>query len=179
MTYLLSKRITIVTYDDRWPAWFAEEKERLLALLQPLAVTIEHIGSTAVPGLAAKPILDISMALTDRDQIATYSDGLRTLRYEEVPINPVFERRLFCKGPYNEGTHHLHITNVGSTVWAEPLLFRDYLRAHPAVVTAYAQVKREAATRHQNDLNGYHDDKSGFITTIMEQARRWQQAQAT
>lgn len=176
MTYLLNKPILIVDYDPHWPLWYAQEQQRLLALLHPLNVTLEHIGSTSVPGLAAKPILDISVGLADRDEINDYGDALRVLGYQEVPIHPIFERRLFCKGGYNEGTHHLHVTIYGTQVWAEPILLRDYLRAHPAMATAYAQVKREAAARHQNDLNGYHDHKSEFITQMMEQAHAWQQS---
>jgi len=175
MAYLLKKPITLVDYDPRWPLWYAEEQSHLLVALYPLKVTLEHIGSTAVPGLAAKPILDISAALMNREAINEHKDALRLLGYEEVPINPVFERRLFCKGGYNEGTHHLHVTTIGTVVWAEPILLRDYLRAHPALATAYAQVKREAAAQHQHDLNGYHDQKSAFVTNLIEQARRWQQ----
>jgi len=175
MPYLLNKPILIAEYDPRWPLWYEEEKQRLLALLHPLNVTLEHIGSTSVPGLAAKPILDISAALANREAINDYSDAFRSLGYEELLINPVFERRLFCKGGYNEGTHHLHITNYGTPVWAEPILLRDYLRAHPPMATAYAQVKRAAAARHQNDLNGYHDQKSEFITVLIAKAHVWQQ----
>ncbi len=88
-----------------------------------------------------------------------------------LPILPVFQRRMFSEGPYNEGTHHVHFTDYGSETWADPILFRDYLRAHPDVVTAYAQVKRAAATRHKNDLDGYHDEKAPFVASVTAQAR--------
>jgi len=179
MLYLLSKPIHIAEYDQRWPLWYTEEQQCLLAVLHPLNVALEHIGSTSVPGLDAKPILDISAGLADREAISDYCDALHLLGYEEVAINPVFERRMFCKGGYNEGSHHLHVTTYGTPVWVEPILLRDYLRAHPAMVTAYAQVKREAAALHQNNLNGYHDHKSGFIASMLEQAHAWQQAQMT
>jgi GrpB-like predicted nucleotidyltransferase (UPF0157 family) len=173
MTHLLTRPILIVDYNPRWPTWYAEEKACLLPVLSPLQVRLEHIGSTSVPGLAAKPILDISAALADRNQIEAHLDGLSSLGYAEFPLDPRFERRMFCKGPYNEGTHHLHITTYGTPVWAEPILFRDYLRAHPAVAAAYAAVKRKAADHHQRDLNGYHDEKSALIGRIMEQAHAW------
>lgn len=152
MPHLLNQPITIVDYDPRWPLLYAEEEKILRTALAPLQVALEPIGSTAVPGLAAKPLLDISAALVDRELISAYRDNLRLLGYEEVPINPSFERRLFCKGGYNEGTHHLHVTTYGTTVWAEPILLRDYLRIHPALATAYAQVKRDASARHQNGM---------------------------
>lgn len=175
MTYRLNQPITIVDYDPRWPLWYAEEEKSLRAALAPLQVVLEHIGSTAVPGLAAKPLLDISAGLADREEIHNYRSALQALGYVEFPIDPMFERRLFCKGPYNEGSHHLHVTTHGTPVWAEPILLRNYLRVHPAMATAYAQVKRDAAARHQNDLNGYHDQKSEFITNLMAQASVWQQ----
>lgn len=124
--------------------------------------------STAVPGLAAKLTLDISAGLLNRDAINEQQVALRLLGYAEVPINPIFERRLFCKGEYNEGTHHLHVTTRGTVVWAEPILLRDYLHAHPALAATYAQVKREAAAHHQHDLNGYHDQKSAFANRLLE-----------
>lgn len=178
MTYLLTNPITIVDYDPRWPRWFEEEKQRLLAALAPRVICIEHIGSTAVPGLAAKPILDISAALADREEIEPYKEALQALGYSELPINPIAQRRLFCKGAYNEGSHHLHVTTYGTSIWADPLLFRDYLRAHPARATIYMQVKRQAAAQHQRDLNGYHDQKSELISVLMEEARSWQATRA-
>jgi GrpB-like predicted nucleotidyltransferase (UPF0157 family) len=99
---------------------------------------------------------------------------LADLGYVEFPINPTFQRRLFCKGLYNEGTHHVHFTVHGPAVWAEPLLFRDYLRAHPAAAAWYQQIKHDSAAKHHNDLNGYHDQKAGCVVTLMEQTRAWQ-----
>jgi len=81
MTYLLNKPITIIEYDRRWPLWYTEEQQCLLAVLHPLNVALEHIGSTSVPGLDAKPILDISAGLADREAISDYSNALCTLGY--------------------------------------------------------------------------------------------------
>src|SRR6266498_978285 len=100
--------------------------------------------------------------------------ALEHLGYVEFPINPTFQRRLFCKGSYNEGSHHLHLSVYGSAAWAEPILFRDYLRAHPTAAARYQQIKRALATKHQHDLNGYHDEKAGCVVALMEQARTWQ-----
>jgi GrpB-like predicted nucleotidyltransferase (UPF0157 family) len=100
--------------------------------------------------------------------------ALANFGYAEVPINVLLQRRLFCKGVYNEGTHHVHLTVYGSVVWAEPLLFRDYLRTHPEAAAWYQQIKHAAATNHQHDLNGYHDEKAGCVLALMQQARAWQ-----
>ena len=132
---------------------------------------IEHIGSTSVPGLAAKPIIDISVSVGDLSDVTACVLAMDKLGYVETPINPEFQRRLFCKGAYNEGTHHVHFTMHGSVVWAEPILLRDYLRTHPADAVWYQQVKRDSAARHQNDLNGYHDEKAGCLAVLMDRAR--------
>jgi GrpB-like predicted nucleotidyltransferase (UPF0157 family) len=174
MPYYLSKPIVIRDYDPQWPQLFAIEERLLWQALSASAVQIEHIGSTSVPGLAAKPIIDISVAVRDLAEVSACVGALAEMGYVEVSINPLFQRRLFSKGSYNEGTHHLHFTMHGSAMWAEPLLFRDYLRAHPAAAAWYQQVKRASATKHQNDLNGYHDEKAGCVETLMEQARAWQ-----
>lgn len=174
MAYYLSKPIVIQEYDPQWPQLYGSEERQLWAALSPTAVQIEHIGSTSVPGLAAKPIIDISVAVRDLADVSAWVGALAEMGYGEVPINPTFQRRLFCKGAYNEGTHHLHFTMHGSTVWAEPLLFRNYLRVHPTAAAWYQQVKRASATKHQTDLNGYHDEKGGCVVALMEQARAWQ-----
>ncbi len=174
MAYYLSKPIVIQDYDPQWPQLYVIEEQHLWRVLSAIAVQIEHIGSTAVPGLAAKPIIDISVAVQDLAEVSAYAEALANLEYVEFQINPAFQRRLFCKGPYNEGTHHVHFTVHGSDVWAEPLLFRDYLRLHPEDADRYMQVKRDSAARHRNDLNGYHDEKSECVVTLMQKARDWQ-----
>lgn len=173
MSYSLSNPIVIVDYDPQWAGLYEDERRRLLAVFGLAARSIEHIGSTSVPGLAAKPIIDISLALRDRSEVTQYSAGLLALGYQELPILPVFQRRLFSKGPYNEGTHHLHVTDYGSDTWLQPIVFRDYLRVHPDVAQAYAVVKRIAAAHHQKDLDGYHDEKAPFVAHVMEQALAW------
>ena len=173
MAYYLSKPIAIVDYDPRWPSLYEHEQRRLLEILGPIVIRIEHIGSTSIPELAAKPIIDISVAVRDRADITPYVPALRDLGYEEIPIMPVLQRRMFSKGPYNEGTHHVHVTDYGSDIWAKPIMFRDYLRAHPDVARAYADVKRAAAAQHKHDLDGYHDEKAPFVDRVMEQARAW------
>lgn len=174
MAYHLSSPIVIADYDPKWPILYEQERQQLVPVIAPILQQIEHIGSTAVPGLGAKPIIDISISVYALKEIDAYVAALNSLGYEDAQINPVFQRRLFCKGAYNEGTHHLHFTVHGSTVWAEPLLLRDYLRTHREAVLWYEQVKREAATNHRTDLNGYHDEKAACVIALLEQARTWQ-----
>lgn len=173
MAHYLSKPIMIVDYDPQWPVLYAAEQSRLLAIFGADALRIEHIGSTSVPGLPAKPIIDISIAMRNREDVTAYVAALHELGYDEIPILEALQRRMFSKGPYNEGTHHVHVTDYGSDIWAQPILFRDYLWAHPAIAQAYGEVKRAAAANHRNDLDGYHDEKTPFIIQVMEQARQW------
>ncbi len=174
MAEYLSQPIVIVDYDPQWPVLYAGEQQRLLDVLGALVLRIEHIGSTAVPGLAAKPIIDISVAVRDRAEVTPYIGALAELGYQEVLHRAGLERRRFSKGPYNEGTHQVHVTDYGTDTWAEPILFRDYLRAHPAVARAYADVKRAAAAQHQRDITRYRDEKTSFIVQVMALARTWQ-----
>ena len=170
MSYYLSRPIVIAAYEARWPQLFEEERQRLQEALGAFARRIEP----SVPGLAGKPILDISVGAASRDGVDAYLSALQALGYEDCRINPVFERRMFSKGgPFNEGTHHLHVTDVGSRVWAEPILLRDYLRAHSEDAAWYEHVKREAAAAAGRDLNRYDHLKGPCIATLLGRARQW------
>jgi hypothetical protein len=97
MAYYLNKPIVIQDYDPQWLQLYAVEEQKLWEVLTPIVVQIEHIGSTSVPGLAAKPIIDISVSVRDLADVTAFVPGMNDLGYEEVPINPTFQRRLFCK----------------------------------------------------------------------------------
>ena len=174
MAYKLSNRIQIVEYDPNWPVLFEQEKQRILSLLGTVIIDLQHFGSTSIPGLAAKPILDLLGAVWTLDDIPSCTQPLRTLGYEDASVYLggwiIEDRRLFCKGPYNEGTHHLHLVQSGSDTWAQNLQFRDYLRAHPESVAEYIQLKAQLANRYQNDIDGYTDGKTAFIRAIMNGA---------
>ncbi|MBB6049160.1 GrpB family protein [Armatimonas rosea] len=173
MSYHLSKPIVIADYDPQWPLLYEQERQQLTTHLAPILQQIEHIGSTSVPGLGAKPIIDISVSVLALSDVDDFVPALARLGYEDANINPIFQRRLFCKGPYNEGTHHLHFTVHGSTTWKEPILLRDYLRVHPDEAAHYQEVKRMSAAKHQSDLNGYHEEKSGCVQALLEKAHAW------
>lgn len=177
MSYYLSEKIVIAPYDARWPQFYEQESLRLREALGDFARRIGHIGSTSVPGLGAKAIIDISVGADSRDGVDAHLSALRDLGYEDCGISPEFERRMFSKGgPFNEGSHHMHVTAVGSTVWAGPILLRDYLRAHSEEAAWYEQVKREAATVAGNDLNHYDYLKAPCVETLMARAQSWDEA---
>lgn len=167
--------IRVVAYDPDWPARFAEERAAIAGLLDDGEwLDIEHFGSTAVPGLAAKPIIDIVMAVPSLEAAReTFPERFSTLDYVFWADNPKTDRLYFVKGmpPYGKArTHHLHVCERPSSMW-ERLAFRDYLRAHPDEAARYAALKRELAERYAEDRDAYTDAKGEFVAEIMERAR--------
>lgn len=164
-------RIEIVDYDPAWPAMFAEERERLHAALAGEAVeAIEHLGSTAVPGLAAKPVIDMLLAVSSLDAARkTFPDRLATLGYVFWRDDPRPGRLYFVKGmpPFGEKrTHHLHVCKRPGKLWSQ-LGFRDHLRDNREDAARYAALKRDLAARYSDDREAYTEAKGDFIGEIM------------
>lgn len=167
-----SDQVEIVDYDPRWPAMFEEEAARLRATL-PDVLAVEHFGSTAVPNLASKPIIDILVIVS---ALATESrvKHLASLSYVFWEGNPKKDRLFFVKGmpPFGpRRTHHVHVTEPSGEL-VERLLFRDYLRAHPVDGEVYVALKRELAGKHRLDREAYTEAKSALVLEIMRKARR-------
>jgi GrpB-like predicted nucleotidyltransferase (UPF0157 family) len=163
----LSKAIAVVDYDPRWAESFDVERTRVLAVLGELVVQLEHFGSTSVPGLAAKPIVDMLAGVIDLDRVAARSDDLLAIGYQDYGVQ-VAGRRLFAiGGPANEASHHLQVVEYGTAAWFEPLRFRDRLRADPELVRRYAQLKRELAAAHGRDIRAYSDGKTEFVGSVL------------
>lgn len=163
--------VKIVDYDPRWPILFDEEAGRLRAALDPSAIVgIEHFGSTAVPNLSAKPIIDILIAVRSLAEArASFVEALRKLDYVYWADNPKKDRMFFVKGmpPFGpRRTHHVHVTEVDGEMWLR-LPFRDYLRANPEEAGLYEQLKRRLAAEHRTDREAYTDAKSAYIDSVM------------
>ena len=168
--------IEIVDYDPRWPAMFAEEAALLRqALDADLLIGVEHFGSTAIPGMAAKPIIDILIAVRSLAEArATMVEPLRRLDYVFWADNPKTDRMFFVKGmpPYGaRRTHHVHITEPTGEMWSR-LTFRDYLRTHPDEAQRYERLKRALAVVHHADREAYTDAKAAFVEEILTKASR-------
>jgi GrpB-like predicted nucleotidyltransferase (UPF0157 family) len=168
--------IEIVAYDPAWPSMFEAEAAQLWAVLDGnLIAGLEHFGSTAIPGLAAKPVIDILIAVRSLDEARrSFIDPLRQLGYVFWADNPRTDRLFFVKGmpPYGERrTHHVHVTERDGELW-QRLLFRDYLRANPEVAHRYERLKRDLARRFRSDREAYTDAKSAFVEEIMAVAVR-------
>ena len=165
--------VEIVDYDPQWPVLYEEEKSRILNVIGRRIVAIEHIGSTAVPGLAAKPIIDIIVAVRHLIDAGECIEPLQSIGYEYVPEFEVEipERRFFRKGPPEARTHHIHMIELTSEFWERHLLFRDYLRSHPDVAQQYYQLKKELAARYGSDREAYAGAKTPFIESIVAKSR--------
>lgn len=164
--------IRLVAYDPTWPALFDEERAQLEPLLMPwLAGPIEHIGSTAVPGLTAKPVIDIMAAVGDLASSLPARDAVARLGYIYFPYRPDV-MHWFCKPSPAQRTHHLHLVSLDTPLWSERLLFRDYLRRSPGAAAEYAQLKVALAKKHQYDREAYTEAKGDFVASIVERARR-------
>lgn len=163
--------ILIVDYDPRWPAMFEAERRLLKQTLGEVFVAIEHVGSTSVPGLGAKPIIDLLALVRRLDDVMPHVEALKAIGYEYAPEVEVElpERRYFRKG--TPRTHHLHVVEPASEFWERQLLFRNYLRAHPDAARAYEQLKRELAARYGRDRDGYSGAKTEFVASIEQRAR--------
>ena len=161
--------ITLAEYNPQWPALFAREAARIRAVLGDAAVRVEHVGSTSVPGLAAKPIIDILLAVPDSADEQTYAPALEAAGYVLRIREPDwFEHRLFT-GP--DTTINLHVFTVGAAEIDRMLLFRDWLRANDADRDAYLQVKRDLARRPWQHVQHYADSKTAIVQQIMARAR--------
>jgi GrpB-like predicted nucleotidyltransferase (UPF0157 family) len=160
--------ITLAEYDAEWPVLFAREADRIRATLGPAAVLIEHAGSTSVPGLAAKPIIDIVLAVPDSADEQAYVPQLEAAGYILRVREPDwFEHRLF-KGPDTD--INLHVFTAGASEIDRMLLFRDWLRASDADRDAYLRVKRELAQRTWRHVQHYADAKTTIIAEIVARA---------
>jgi GrpB-like predicted nucleotidyltransferase (UPF0157 family) len=163
--------VTIVDYDPQWPARFAEERARLAEAFGDDAIEIEHIGSTSVPGLAAKPIIDIVIGARTVPPPASRITAVEGLGYEHLGEYGIPGRAYFRRRSPRPRTHHVHVYAAGSDRIRDHLLFRDWLRAHPAEATSYAELKRELA-RQDLDSAAFQSGKAHFIAELLGRARR-------
>lgn len=167
----MAEPVVIHPYDSEWPALYEDEKARIAAAIGGHIVAIEHIGSTSVPGLGAKPVIDIMVAVQSLEDAGACIEPLQGLGYEYVPRfeDELPERRYFRKG--SPRTHQVHMVELSSPFWERHLLFRDYLRAHPYVAAGYDALKRQLAEQYGTNRHGYTNAKTEFIHFVQERAR--------
>lgn len=168
----ISKEIFVVDYDPNWALLFEEEAVPVAAALGVDKAAVEHIGSTAVPGLAAKPIVDIAIGVRELALDDEQLEAMQKLGYEYRAEAGVPGRLHFQK--FGEHAFNVHVMLHRGQLWQNNILFRDYLRSHPETTERYAELKRHLAAAHPHSLVEYSDGKKQFIEDVLRRARRGQ-----
>jgi GrpB-like predicted nucleotidyltransferase (UPF0157 family) len=164
-----AEEVVLSVYSPMWPAIFGIERERIAAVIGD-AVTIEHIGSTAVPGLGAKPIVDILVGAPDISIVERRIPELVAAGYRYVPEfeKSIPERRYFTRTHGQPGSFHLHAVPLAGAFYRRHLAFRDALRVDPMLAQRYWKLKLQLAARFPHDRAAYTDGKAGFIREVLE-----------
>jgi GrpB-like predicted nucleotidyltransferase (UPF0157 family) len=172
----MARKIEIVPYNPVWPDLFEAETAQLAAVFGPEVVAIHHIGSTSIPGIQAKPIIDILLEVKEITRVDAFNEAMTRLGYTPKGEFGIAGRRYFCKTVDTLHTHHVHAFQTGHPEVARHVDFRDYLRAHPVEAQAYSQLKEKLAQRFPLDPEGYTNAKSEFIGGIDKKAGTWKEA---
>jgi GrpB-like predicted nucleotidyltransferase (UPF0157 family) len=175
----MGRKIEVVDYDRQWKTAFEMEAAMLARIFGQRLVNIQHIGSTAVPGLAAKPIIDILIVLDHTDDIDSFNPSMEAQGFSvrgeclDAPVPGTPGRFYFTKETNGVRSHHVHIYAQGHGDILDKLAFRDYLRANESVALAYADLKRRLGVDHRFDNIGYMRGKNGFVKSVLVDAWRW------
>ena len=165
--------VRIVDHDARWPELAAAELRLIAAALGESAVRLEHVGSTAVPGLAAKPIVDLQLSVPAIEERERYRGPLEGVGYLFVPAPESADYHLFAKPPERPRAFHLHVCQAGSEHERRHLALRDYLRAQPGEAARYDALKRRLVERQPEDRLAYIEGKHEFVTALEARALEW------
>jgi GrpB-like predicted nucleotidyltransferase (UPF0157 family) len=165
--------IRIVDYDPAWPHEAEAELRRIKNALGEVATRLDHVGSTAVPGLAAKPILDLQVSVDAIDPARRYVEPLEKLGYLFAPDPDSPDFHFFGKPPQRPRTHHVHVCEAGSEHERRHLAVRDFLRAHQDETARYAALKRELAQSHPQDRLAYIEGKTPYVEALEARALAW------
>jgi GrpB-like predicted nucleotidyltransferase (UPF0157 family) len=166
--------VRLVSHDPGWAALYAEESELLISTFGDVILAIEHVGSTAIPGIPAKPIIDIDIGVESLDVAQAMKDRFSRIGYEHRPYVPgksfgdMAEQELYVRGSEESRTHYVHVTVYGSDYWNRALLFRDYLRQNACRAQEYAALKTRLAQENPEDRSAYTRGKGDFISETLE-----------
>ncbi len=165
--------IVIVDYDPEWPRRYEALRAPLAAAVGELAAEIVHVGSTSVPGLAAKPVIDLNIRLRAKDDLPAVIERLAGLGYAHEGDLGIVGREAFATPPgYATHDHHLYVCAPEWGGHRDQIAFRDYLRGHASAARAYARLKRTLAARHRDNRAAYANAKAGFVAAVLKRAGR-------
>ena len=166
------RQVIVTPYQSSWPDAFQQEKEQLETIFGDRLLAVHHIGSTSVPGLSAKPILDILPVVDSLDGIEAFDAAMEQIGYEAKGEFGMPGRRYYRKGGDNR-THHIHLYADGNPEIMRHVVFRDYLRQHPEEVEAYSTIKERLAHQYPEDISAYIAGKDSFVKTMEQRALAW------
>ena len=165
--------VRLSPHQPLWASLFEEEKARIITAVGPHILDIQHVGSTAIPGIPAKPIIDIGVAVRNFEEAAVCIEPIVQLGYTYRGENGIPRRHYFRKGnDVQPRTHHIHINEIDGLDWKNQIDFRDYLRQHPETAVQYAQLKTDLAQRYPTDRLAYLYGKAPFIENVLRLARQ-------
>ncbi len=172
----MPEKVRIVVYNPNWPEVYKLERDKIKEKIGEYIASIDHIGSTAVEGLVAKPIVDILIGLNSLDDAQFCIPKLEELNYEYVPEfeDVLPDRRYFRKPPTGQGSRdfHVHMVEIKTYFWKRQLILRDYLRKFPEVANEYGELKLRLASELQDNREAYTEGKTDFIMSILEKVEK-------
>ena len=163
-----SGRVQLVEYNPEWPDHFSQLRDRIWPSVRDIAVVIEHVGSTAVAGLVAKPIIDLDVVIHSRSDVSLVVTRLGGLGYAHLGNLGIEDREAFWISE-NQPAHNLYVCPQDSIALRNHIALRDHLRAHPSDVVIYSNLKKHLAERYPRDIAGYVEGKTDFILSILAQ----------
>lgn len=163
--------VKLVKHDPKWKQSFYREAKKIRNVFGKDALDIQHVGSTAIPGISAKPIIDIAMIVSSLQKARKYIIALKKLGYKKKRENRI-DRLFFTKGPERRRTHYLHVGEKSSGYVENMILFRDYLRKNKKAAREYAELKEKLARQHPDNRYVYTAKKEKFIKTIVTKTKK-------
>ena len=166
------RRVGVVSYNPNWKDMYKEESEKIKNILSDIIINIHHIGSTAIPGIKAKPVIDILVEVKDIEGVDQYNHKMKELGYEAMGEYGIPKRRFFRKGRIKR-THHVHMFQVGNEEIEKHINFKEYLIAHPDKAREYLKLKEKLVDKYTYNVENYTNSKSDFIKEIDKKAKLW------
>ncbi|MBD3208477.1 MAG: GrpB family protein [Candidatus Nealsonbacteria bacterium] len=165
-------RVRLSPYNPRWKKLYEQERKRIVSVIGGHILDIQHVGSTSIPGVKAKPIIDIAIGVRDLKTGRNCIKPLEELGYEYKHDAGIKGRHFFAKGSEKNRTYYVHVEKLNGQLWKNHILFRDYLRAHKQAVREYNKIKEGLAEKYKDDRDSYSAEKNSFIEEIIRKAER-------
>jgi GrpB-like predicted nucleotidyltransferase (UPF0157 family) len=169
----MMRLIEVVPYDPHWRVLFERAARELVEVFGEEVVAIHHVGSTAIPNVSAKPIIDVLVEVRRIEKIDEFNPEMIERGYLPKGEFGIAGRRFFIKGDEEQRSHHIHVFQTENPEFERHIAFRNYMIAHPEEAAAYGRLKEELARRFPHDIEGYMAGKDAFIKEIERKAQTW------